>query len=102
MADEEEIIDNALRLIGAAIQQPAEDLDMEAALADLGFDKKSLQELAYVINKDDYFKPLGVGLIPGDVADCVTVDDVVELVQNELNYEAPVRRKRDKDKPRGR
>ncbi|HWB61854.1 MAG TPA: acyl carrier protein [Chthoniobacteraceae bacterium] len=93
--DEEEIEDNVLRLIETAPGRSGDEVTYEDSLADLGFDKQSLKELAFAINKDEYFKPLGVGLIPDDVADCETVGEVVELVKKELNNDdMPARRKR--------
>jgi hypothetical protein len=91
--DEAAIADNVLRILEAATGTPVDEIDFEQSLADgLGLDKKKLQELAYAFNKDDYFKPMGVGLIPDDVADCLTVDELVALVESELNYDAPQRR----------
>lgn len=93
--DEEEITDNVLRVIESAPGTPGDEVEFENLLVDdLGFDKKSLQELAFAFNKDEYFKPLGVGLIPDDVADCETVADLVELVKQELNNEMPPRREK--------
>lgn len=93
--DEEEITDNVLRVIENAPGMSGDEVDFEDMLVDdLGFDKKGLQELAFAFNKDEYFKPLGVGLIPDDVADCETVADLVELVKQELNNEMPPRREK--------
>lgn len=99
--DDEEITDNVLRLIETAAGLPEdEEADFEDLLIDdLGFSKKSLQELAFTFNKDGYFKPLGVGLIPDDVSDCETVAELVELVKKELNNEMPPRREKRPDKP---
>ncbi len=95
LEDEEEITDNVLRVIEAAPAVGGDEVDFEDILVDdLGFDKKSLQELAFVINKDEFFKPLGVGLIPDDVSDCETVAELVELVKKELNNEMPPRREK--------
>jgi hypothetical protein len=97
--DDEEITDNVLRMIETSPGMTADEIDFEDLLADdLGFTRKTLQELAFAINKDEYFKPLGVGLIPDDVADCETVAELVELVKKELNNEMPPRR----EKPPGR
>jgi hypothetical protein len=75
-----------------------DDLDFENSLADdLGFDRKKLQDLAFAINKDEYFKHLGVGLIPDDVGDCETLEELVVLVESELNNELPQRRNKDKN-----
>ena len=92
--DEEEITDNVLRVIESSPGISADDPDLEALLADdLGFSREALLALAFAINKDEYFKPLGVGLIPDDVADCKTVFEVVELVKSELNNDnVPTRR----------
>jgi len=95
MPDEEELTDNILRLLESAVQKPADELDLEASLADdLGFTRESLLKLAFTINADEYFKPLGVALIPDDVTDCETVGDLIDLVDNEFNNEMPVRRKK--------
>lgn len=92
--DDEEITDNVLRVIETAPGISVEEIDFEDLLVDLGFDKKSLQELAFIFNKDEYFKPLGVGLIPDDVSDCETVAELVELLKTELNNERPTRREK--------
>jgi hypothetical protein len=94
--DEEEIADNVLRLIETVPDLSVDEPDFEDLLVDdLGFSRDTLKELAFAINKDEYFKPLGVGLIPDDVAECETVGDLVELVKGELNNDnMPVRRKR--------
>ena len=102
--DEEEIADNVLRVIETAPGMPGDEVNYEDRMVDdLGFDKKRLQELAFIFNKDEYFKPLGIGLIPDDVADCETVEELVELVKKELNNEAPPRReKRQEKRPGGK
>jgi len=101
MPEDEDIADNILRVIEENAPIPVEELDLETALVqNLGFHKDTLRNLAFVLNKDEYFKPLGVGLIPDDVADCTTVADLVELIKSELNYEAPVRRKKWTPPPR--
>ena len=94
--DEEEITDNVLRVIGETPGVSADDPDDEALLVeDLGFTRQALLDLAFTINKDEYFKPLGVGLIPDDVADCKTVGELVELVKSELNNDnVPTRRQK--------
>ena len=93
--DDEEITDNVLRVIENSPGISEDDIDFEDLLVDdLGFTRKSLQELAFTINKDEYFKPLGVGLIPDDVADCETVAELVDLVQKELNNDMPPRREK--------
>lgn len=96
MEDEEEITDNVLRMIEDAPGSTADNPDYDATLvADLGFTRETLKQLAFAINKDEFFKPLGVGLIPDDAADCETVGELVELVKNELNNDnVPVRRKK--------
>jgi hypothetical protein len=97
MPDDDEIIDNILRVIESSPVIAKEEADLDDLLADLGFDTQSLRELAFTFNRDDYFRPLGIGLIPDDVADCVTVVELVELVKKELNNEPPPRRgKRDR------
>lgn len=93
--DDEEITDNVLRMIETSPGVPEDEIDFEDLLVDdLGFTKATLKELAFAINKDDYFKPLGVGLIPDDVADCETVAELVELVKQELNNDMPPRREK--------
>ena len=93
--DDEEIADNVLRMIETSPGVPEDEIDFEDMLVDdLGFTKATLKELAFAINKDDYFKPLGVGLIPDDVADCETVGELVELVKQELNNDMPPRREK--------
>lgn len=100
MPEEDEISDNALRMIEDAAPQPRDEIEMDHSLIDdLGFTRQALLDLAYAINRDEYFKPLGVALIPDDVADCVTVGELVDLVHTEFNGETPVRRNKD---PKGR
>ena len=103
MPQEEEIADNVFRLVESSAGVSADELDLENSLIDdLGFTRQSLMELAYTINKDEFFKPLGVGLIPDDVADCVTLGELLDLVETELNNDVPPRRNRGKNPPRGR
>ena len=93
--DDEEITANVLRMIEVSSGTSVDDLDFEDLLVDdLGFTKKTLQELAFAINKDEYFKPLGVGLIPDDVADCEIVAELVDLVIKEMNNDVPPRRQK--------
>ena len=66
----------------------------DSLIDNLGFTRLSLLDFAFAINKDEYFKPLSVALIPDDVADCVTVGELIELVQNEFSGELPERRRR--------
>jgi acyl carrier protein len=95
MPEEDEISDNTLRMIEDAAPQPRDEMEMDDSLVDdLGFTKQALLDLAYAFNKDEFFKPLGVALIPDDVADCVTVGELIELVQTEFNGETPTRRNR--------
>ena len=98
MPEEEEVSDNVLRMIEDQAPQSPDSVDLEDSLIDdLGFSRQALLDLAFTINKDEYFKPLGVGLIPDDVADCVTVGELVDLVLNEFNNDnIPVRRPRKK------
>jgi hypothetical protein len=99
MPEEIEITDNVLRLVSSIAGVSAEELDFEAGLTeDLGFSRQSLVDLAFAINKDDFFKPLGVGLIPDDVADCITLAELVELVQVELSNEPPPSRRRGRNR----
>jgi len=97
MPEEDEVSDNVLRMIEDLAPQSPDSVDLDDSLAgDLGFTRQALLDLAFSINKDEYFKPLGVGLIPDDVGDCETVGELVDLVLNEFNNDVPVRRRRKK------
>ena len=99
MPEEEDITDNISRLVESASGRSSDELDPENLLMDdLGFSRQTLLDLAFTINGDEFFKPLGVGLIPDDVAECETLGDLIELVITELNNEMPPRRKRPPDK----
>ena len=103
MPEEEEITDNVFRLVESFSGASADERDLENSLIDdLGFTRQGLLDLAFAINKDDFFKPLGVGLIPDDVADCVTLGELVDLVEVELNNDVPQRRTRRRNPPRRR
>jgi len=96
--EDEEIIDNVLRVVADSPSVAVEEVGIEDPLADLGFNTQSLRELAFTFNKDDYFRPLGIGLVPDDVADCGTVAELVELVIKELSNEPPPRRAKRPDR----
>lgn len=98
MPEDIEIEENLLRIVASTVNKTPDELDFEQTLVDdLGFDRASLKNLAFVVNADAYFKPLGVALIPDDVADCETLGEVYSLLDNELNNDnQPTRRRRDR------
>ena len=94
MPDDTESEANLLRLIEAQSGKSSDSIgDEDSLIGDIGFTRQTLREFAFILNKDDYFRALGVALVPDDVADCETVFELIQLVESELTNEVAPRRK---------